>query len=434
MKSRKRLATTVSILAAASLLVTACGDDKKDTAASTAAPSSTAAPAGDSSSTTAAASDSTAAGSSTDSSTAGSGSTGASGAAPKATAKGCEGTGATDPADVSVGRKPARCEKGFPEPKPLKEMTTIRVSSAFKLEFMSPLLLADSMGELAKENLKMDFINVKLSDAVPQMATGDIDVAVGGLEVALFAAGNQDLPVKAVLSNYYPPHAGDESIPQTGFWCRRDAFTTPDKPNLKEIEKMRISSSVGRGTVSWYYAIEEIRRQGYPDFTIANATIEQMPSADTPAALENKGIDCGIILDPLWLQFVDKPEYFLAASQTPGEPLGIYAFGKRLLVDNPEIGDAFTRAFIRTINTYYDGDYHKDPAVMAEIAKVTGQLPEQLSRVDSLVMDWEFRSRTTTAVQQLFIDLGVITDWKTPVPEDKIIDRSFALRAVGAAG
>ena len=46
LKSRKRLATTVSILAAASLLVTACGDDKKDTAASTAAPSSTAAPAG----------------------------------------------------------------------------------------------------------------------------------------------------------------------------------------------------------------------------------------------------------------------------------------------------------------------------------------------------------------------------------------------------
>ncbi|HQV57703.1 MAG TPA: hypothetical protein PKV27_06805 [Ilumatobacteraceae bacterium] len=411
-------------MAAASLLITACGDDKKDATPTTtaAAPSSTAA-----------STDSTTAGSgSTAESTAGSTVDSAASAGPKATAKGCEGTGATDPNDTSVGRKPARCEKGFPAPQPLKEMTTINVSSAFKLEFNSPLLLADSMGELAKENLKMNFINLKFADAVPQMAAGQIDVAVGGLEVALLAAGNQGLPVKATLANYFPPHAGDYTVPQTGLWCRRDAFTTPDKPNLKEIEKMKLASSVGRGTVSWYYTVEEIRRQGVADFNMVNATIEAIPSADIPAALQNNAINCGIILDPMWLQFVDKPEYFLAASQTPGEPLGIYAFGKRLLVDNPEIGDAFARAFLRTVNTYFNGDYHKDPAVMAKIAEATGQNPEQLSRVDSLVMDWEFRAKTTTEVQKLFIELGVITDWKTPVPEDKIIDRSFALRAVGA--
>ena len=311
-------------------------------------------------------------------------------------------------------------------------MTTINVSSAFRLEFNSPLLLADSMGEFAKENLKMNFINLKLSDAIPQLATGQIDVAVGGIEVSILAAGNQGLPVKAALANYFPPHAGDYSVPQAGLWCRRDSFTTPDKPNLKEIEKMRLASSVGKGTVSWYFTVEEIRRQGVPDFNIVDATIEQVPSADTVSALENKAIDCGVVLDPLWLQLMDKPDYFMAATQTPGEPLGIYAFGKRLLEDRQDIGDAVARAFIRTVNTYFAGDYHKDSKVMDEIAKVTGQNLDQLSRVDSLVMDWEFRADTVTNVQKLFIDLGVITDWKTPVPEDKIVDRSFYLRAVGA--
>lgn len=417
---------------AAVLAVTAaaCGDDNnKDSSSSTSAAASSTSAASSSSAASTGSSTASSTASSTGSST---GSSSASGNAPKATAEGCEGTGATDPADMSVGRKPARCKPGFPAPKPLPEMTTINVSSAFRLEFNSPLLLADSMGEFAKENLKMNFINLKFSDAIPQLAKGDIDVAVGGIEVALMAAGNQGLPVKATLANYFPPHAGDESIPQTGLWCRRDAFTTPDKPNLKEIEKMRISSSVGKGTVSWYYTVERIRAQGVKDFTIANATVEQIPSADTPAALENKAIDCGIILDPLWLQLADKPDFFLAATQTPGEPLGIYAFGKRLLEDRKDIGDAVARAFLRTVNTYFDGDYHKDPKVMDEIVKATGQKAEQLSRVDSLVMDWEFRKDTTTRVQQLFIDLGVITDWKTPVPEDKIVDRSFYLRAVGA--
>jgi hypothetical protein len=54
-----------------------------------------------------------------------------------------------------------------------------------------------------------------------------------------------------------------------------------------------------------------------------------------------------------------------------------------------------------------------------------------LTAVDSLVMDWEIRKDTTTRIQQLFIDLGVIVDWKTPVAEDKLVDRSFYMKAVG---
>ena len=105
------------------------------------------------------------------------------------------------------------------------------------------------------------------------------------------------------------------------------------------------------------------------------------------------------------------------ATQTPGEPLGLMAYGKRLLQDRKDIGDAFARAYIRTVNTYYQGDYHKDAKVMAEIQKFTGQTDavfQPLAALDSLTMDWEMRKDTTTRVQQLFIDLGVITDFKTP--------------------
>lgn len=345
--------------------------------------------------------------------------------------EGCDEGAATDPSDTSVGREVARCEPGAPAPKPLPEMTTIRVASAFRLEFNSPLLLADTLGELEKENLKMEFINLKFSDAVPQMANGDIDVAVGGIEVALFNAGNAGLPVKATLANYFPPHAGDYDEPQTGLWCRRDSFSDPEDPDLKEIEDLRLASSVGAGSVSFYYTTQEIIRQGVEDFSLEGAQIAAIPSVDTIPAMKNKAIDCGIILDPLWTELADDPDYFLAASQTPGEPLGIYAFGKRLL-ENPEIGDAFARAYIRTVNTYFDGDYHEDEEVMAEIAEVTGQSVEALTKVDSLVMDWEFREDTTTRVQEYLIQVGVITDFDEPVPEDEVVDRSFYLRAVGA--
>jgi NitT/TauT family transport system substrate-binding protein len=150
------------------------------------------------------------------------------------------------------------------------------------------------------------------------------------------------------------------------------------------------------------------------------------------AALKNKAIDCAVLLDPYWIQVKDDPAFFQAATQTPGEPLGMYAMGKSLLVDHPEVGQAFVRAVLRTIDTYFNGDYHGNPTVMAEIGKATGQDVSKLTTLPSLTMDWEIRAGTTDRLQQLFIDLGVITDYKTPVAESKVVDRSFYLKVVGA--
>lgn len=398
MKQRRQRTVLVALVAVLALVGAACGDDSDDDSEA----------AGDTTTTTEAASDG-------------------------GEVEGCGEGASTDPSDMSVGREVARCEPGAPAPQPLPEMTTIRVASAFRLEFNSPSLLADTLGELEKENLKMEFINLKFSDAVPQLANGQIDVAVGGIEVALFNAAKAGLPVKATLANYFPPHAGDYDEPQTGLWCRRDSFSTPDDPDLKEIEDMTLASSVGAGSVSFYYTTQEIIRQGVEDFSLEGADIQAIPSVDTVPAMKNGAIDCGIILDPLWTELAGDEDYVLAATQTPGEPLGIYAFGKRLLEDSPEIGDAFTRAYIRTVNTYFDGDYHEDAEVMAEIAEVTGQSVEALTRVDSLVMDWEFREGTTTRIQEYLIGVGVITGYDTPVPEEDVVDRSFYERAVGAA-
>jgi NitT/TauT family transport system substrate-binding protein len=405
----RRWLSLCAVLLTAALFATACGDDSDSSSTATTPPAT---------------------GSSGSGSTAGSGSSGGSGSGSAGgLVAGCA-NGYTDPADLSLTRKVARCDKGAPAPKPLATKTKVKVTSAFKLEFMSPILLGMSMGEFEKENLDIEFINLPFSDAAAQLASGAVDVAVGGFEIALFAAGNSDRPVKAVLANYYPPHAGDYTVPQTGLWCRRDSFTTPANPVLKEIEKLKWASSVGKGSSGIYYSAAELKKK-VPDLNIKQTVIDRVPSADTVAALKNKAIDCGVLLDPVWSQVATDPAFFQAATQTPGEPLGLYAYGKSFLQDKPEVGVAFARAFIRTVNTYYQGDYHKDAAVMAEIAKTTGQPMTALTAVDSLVMDWEIRKDTTTRIQQLFIDLGVIVDWKTPVAEDKLVDRSFYMKAVG---
>jgi len=348
-----------------------------------------------------------------------------------ATAEGCEEFGVTDQVDRSPGRQPARCDPGFPAPQPLAERATLKVSSAFSLEFMSPILLAQSLGEFEKENIEIEMVSVGYADAVPQLAQGTIDASVGGIEIALFNAGNQGLPVRAVLGNYYPPDAGNYDVAQTGLWCRVDSFSDPSNPDPAETQDMVWASSVGKGSISIWYSATELEAR-VPGFDVTDTEVQQIPSAETVAALQNGAIDCGILLDPLWLQVAEDPAYVLMATQTPGEPLGQISFGKNLLEDNPEVGEAFIRAYLRTINTYYAGDYHSDPEVMNEIATQTGVDIARMTLVPSLVFDWELREGTTEAVQQFFIDNGVITQFSEPVDEAAIVDRSFYLNAVGA--
>ena len=85
----------------------------------------------------------------------------ASGATSTKPVSGCE-KGVTDPANLSASRDVARCTTGNPAPKPLATMTTVKMASAFKLEFNSPVLLADSLGEFAKENIKLELVNLQL--------------------------------------------------------------------------------------------------------------------------------------------------------------------------------------------------------------------------------------------------------------------------------
>jgi NitT/TauT family transport system substrate-binding protein len=308
----------------------------------------------------------------------------------------------------------------------------LRVSVSFRGEYAAPVLLAQSLGEFEKENLTVEFVTLTTSDAIPQLSQGQLDASVGGYDLSLFNASRIGLNVRAVLGNYYPPSAGDYNVPQTGLWCRRSAFNTPGSPDPAETQKMRWGSAVGKASSGIYYAISELKKR-VPDFSGDALPIVNIPGSEMTTALKNGVVDCAILIDPVWTEFAT-PEYVLMATQLPGEPLGAVLFGKSLLRDTPAVGDAFARAVIRTINTYLAGDYRQNPEVMAAIALAINQPLKLLERTSSLTMDWEIRQDTTTRMQQEFIDLNVITAYEAPVPEEKLVDRSFYEHATGKTG
>src|SRR6266508_3104395 len=110
--------------------------------------------------------------------------------------QGCGAEAVSDPADLSPEREPARCAPGAPEPQPLAERQTVTLSTAFRAEFVAPILLGISMGEFDKENFDVEIQELGFSDALPLIASGDIDIAVGGTEAAFFNAVNSGIEAR----------------------------------------------------------------------------------------------------------------------------------------------------------------------------------------------------------------------------------------------
>ena len=344
--------------------------------------------------------------------------------------EGCGPESVSDPADLSPDRAPARCAPGFPEAQPLAERQTVTLSTAFRAEFVAPILLADALGEFDAENIDVEIQELGFADALPLMASGDVDIAVGGTEAAFFNAVSGGIEARWALSNFSPPDAGDTSIPQTGLWVRRDAFSDPENPDLAELADMTMASAVGNGSTIAYPIQAALEEAG---LSLADVTVQQIPSDEMVTALENGAVQAAWLLDPYWIGISDSPDYALVATQPPGEPIGGLYFAPGFLADDHDTAVAFARAYIRTINTYLSGDYQTDADVMAALSEATGTEVDALAMTPSLEFDWEIRSGTTDREQAVFIELDTV-EYDEPIAEDGVVDRSIYLEAVGAEG
>lgn len=337
--------------------------------------------------------------------------------------EGCDG-GWVDPEDLTEDRPVARCEPGSPQPRPLPERTSITVTAGtFAGEYVAPLLLADAMGEFEAENLEVRLQQLPSTDAYSPLGRGgDVDVVWAGTEAAFFNAVAQGFDLKQVTGNFFP-HPDS----RTGLWTSTNGTLSGDDPDLADLAGGSVASGVGTGSVIMYPLSAALGEVG---LSLTDLRIETIPFTDMVTALEQGAVDAAWVLDPFWRGLLDVEGSTFITGQPAGEPLGGAIFGPRLLEDEPDVGEAFVRALIRTISTYIPPDYHDDADVVAALAQAQESTPEAITAVPPSTFDWELRAGTSQRVQQAFADLAVL-DYDELLPEDQVFDRSFYERVVG---
>ncbi|GAA4950058.1 hypothetical protein GCM10023205_08290 [Yinghuangia aomiensis] len=340
---------------------------------------------------------------------------------PVAAVAGCE-KGWTDPADLSPTRAPARCAPNTPAPKPLAAKTKIVVTAGtLSAEYLGPLRMAKAKGEFDKENLDVEIKQMPSTDAITSLAKGQIDALYSAPEAGFVNAAKQNFDVKWVLGNY-----SSDPKSKSGVWARLKDGQTAEQVDLKG---KSFGSLVGKTSIIMYPIASVLDKHNAKP---TDVDFKQLDAQGVAQALENGGVDAAWLLDPVWKNFDNKPGYAFLGGQPAGEPIGGFLYGPNLLEKNRDAGVAFARALIRTINTYFAGDYKSDPAFVQELATTLGSKPELLSAVPSLVTDWEIRKGTVDKAQEQFVAGKVVE--APALPEDKLVDRSFYAEAVGHNG
>ncbi|MGA5565873.1 ABC transporter substrate-binding protein [Streptomyces platensis] len=332
---------------------------------------------------------------------------------------GCGPAAWTDPAHLAPDRAPARCAKGAPAPRPLAKRRTLTVATGtLGAEYVAPLRLALSRGEFKKEGLDVRLKVLPTPEALPLLAKGELDALWAAPEAAVVNGVHGGFDLRWVAGNFSPAPKS-----RSGLWVH---LKNGERASSVSLEGTKLGTMIGKGSVIMYPMARTFAGHGARLDSIA---FQQLGSADVLTALTGGGVDSAWLLDPVWRRVDGDAKYAFLGGQPRGEPLGGALYGPTLLQRDPDAGVAFLRAYLRTVNTYFAGDYKADRAFVAELAKLLDVDTEILTSVPSLRMDWEIRKGTTDRLQKAYREAGVTKG--APLPEDRLVDRSLYAEAVG---
>jgi NitT/TauT family transport system substrate-binding protein len=332
--------------------------------------------------------------------------------------------------DLAANRTVARCAPESPEAVPLGEPTTLKVGVRGMTEDLAPLLLADALGELEAEDLTVEI--QAFEDATTLWAAldaGEIDAVAGDLDAPFFDLvaehGQADTPgPRLVMGGPIATSPNDLSVAQAGFWVRPSLLEKPNQWRDLEDQPVAVEDSIA-DVVSM--PITALLRQD--DLSLNEVRIRVIGPEEAAQQLVDAELAAAWLPDPYWQQVADDDEVELVATLPVSESLGGVVVAPDLVSRRRDVGVAFTRALVRTINTYLPGDYQDDDEVMDALAEATGADVDELRSTPAWVFDWELRTDTTTRIQTPMLQYGAVL-YESELPESRIVDRTLYAEAV----
>ncbi|HLH24719.1 MAG TPA: ABC transporter substrate-binding protein [Chloroflexota bacterium] len=214
----------------------------------------------------------------------------------------------------------------------------------------APLYIAMDRGYLQEQGIEVQAMPITgaFDAQVPLLATGQLDVGGGSIVPALFNAVGRGLPLRVTaIGALHTPGRSQLIV------ARKDLV---ESGQLKSYADLR-GKVVGRPTALGIATIAIEKALELGGLTSSDITYLDLPTPDTVVALGNNKVDVAYMTEPFGTQAIEQGvavKWHEMADLVPNHVAAMWAYGSKLLDEQPEVGRRFMVALMHGMRDYED--------------------------------------------------------------------------------
>lgn len=265
----------------------------------------------------------------------------------------------------------------------------------------SPFFIAQEEGYFAEEGLEVEFVEYERGgDALAGLTDGSLDAWGGAVTAGLLNTIAQT-DVRMVADRGYFKEGG---CGYTGFLIDPDLLENGELPSPDVLKTATIYQD-REGGLTDYLLYVLLKEQG---LTLEDVTTVNMPVPAVLDAFNEDTVDLAGMGEPWVTRIQDTGNATLwvpAEELVPDYQFGVLAFGKRLLTDEPEVGERFIRAFMKAVRQYSEGKTDRNVEIIAAATELEADFLRQACWPDYRT-DGQVNVDSLADFQQWNIEMG----------------------------
>lgn len=294
---------------------------------------------------------------------------------------------------------------------------------------VAEIFIARDRGFFADRDIELEIERITgASQAVPELASGDLDVASGSIGAGMFNSIAQGVPVRAVAdqTQYWERQPSGNR-----FWIRQELYSEgmsfsdlPENPTVAiNTEANAMDYLLGR--------LLQLNDMGWGDVSVT-----AMPFPDMISAMGSGEIDACTIPDPLGLQVASETgagQLMYGSQLAPRMQIATYFFGEPFAEDRPDVARRWLEAYLLGVREYYEmGGFPSEEVASIVNEEIEIPVPAIRASVPSLVhKNGRINVDSLMRQQEYHACRGYLDE---TVAADEVVDQSLldaALEEVG---
>jgi NitT/TauT family transport system substrate-binding protein len=267
----------------------------------------------------------------------------------------------------------------------------------------APLYVALARGYMREQGIDVQLERAGAGqDAMPSLASGQLDVVVGGFSAATFNAVGRQLDLKIVASMARQPRQGYPSA----LMVRKDLLDSGQVKDIRDLRGRKVALSGGVGATGSYWMAIKLRAS---EMTLKDIEPVNMGFPDMIAAFKTGAIDAAFPSAPATTQIRKDgtADYFGGLTQPGASAVGV-TVGGPFLKSRPDVVRKMLMALVKGAREV-QGDGYLAPDNLQAYSTYTETPVETLKAMDPYEFDPDLGLDTQTLqdMQQVFIAEGV---------------------------